>query len=789
MFDFISPDLLLWVAIVLVLALSAVVFLQNRQLAKQARNTALYLESMDVRDDLVCRSTGDHVLTYVNDAYCRYFGKSREEFLGTRFTDHVPEDNHKSLEDQWRQFRPEASVHEFDQRVRSADGGIRWVRWLDRATFDAHGNLTEIFALGRDITDLVQAREAERAGEQLLRQIIDLVPHMIFARDADGKTLMVNQATADLYDLPMEDIVGLPMGDVHHDPDELDRFLTGDRAVIESGERMVIPEQTFNATGGEPRILQTVKIPFEAPGTGAPAILGVSVDITDQKNAESRFSEIVELAPDAVISIDKDYRIILFNRGAETIFGYDAAEIIGQPIHILLPEHLRAGHGAKIDRFKRSPENSRRMNVRGKVFGRRKDGEEFAAEASIGKLKQGGDATFIVLLRDVSEREMWEEQLRHAQKMEAVGQLTGGVAHDFNNLLTIILGNLQLLQRRIDDGPKTEHMFDRAIAAAQRGGDLTHRLLAFSRRTPLDPKLTDLGQLIDDIVKLTTRTIGENITVNVSTDDDLWRVNIDRAQLQSAIMNLAINAAHAMPGGGDLRIETSNISIDPSLALQIGELDAGDFVQVSVIDNGSGMTPETVARAFDPFFTTKDVGEGSGLGLSMVHGFVQQSGGQVRILSEAGEGTTIELYLPRAVGDGVTEEDDAPRPLIEADGNETVLVVEDDSDVRHIAVNHLAEQGYKVIEAFDGPDALQKLQDHENIDVLFTDVMLPKGISGTELASTALRLRPDLKLLFCSGNAKIDVARDFGADGDYIFLSKPYLGADLAVALRNLIDG
>jgi PAS domain S-box-containing protein len=630
MFDFISPDLLLWVGIVLVLALSAVVFLQNRQIAKQARDAE---------------------------------------------------------------------------------------------------------------------QEAERAGEQQLRQIIDLVPHMIFARDADGKFVMANQAVADFYDATVDEIIGKPMADLHPNPDEIDRFAMSDRALIENGRRVEIPEQSFQGRTGDVRTVQTTKIPFKAPGTGQSAVLGISVDITEQKHAEASFGEIVKLAPDAVISIDKDYRIILFNRGAETIFGYDAADIVGQPIHVLLPEHLRAGHSALIDGFDRAPENSRKMNVRGKVFGRRKNGEEFAAEASIGKLKRGGEASFIVLLRDVSEREMWEDQLRHAQKMEAVGQLTGGVAHDFNNLLTIILGNLQLLQRRIDDGPKTDHLFDRAIAAAQRGGDLTHRLLAFSRRTPLDPKLTDLARLVDDIIKLTKRTIGENISVDVTSDDELWRVNIDRAQMQSAIMNLAINAAHAMPGGGDLRIETSNISIDPSLALQLGELDADDYVQISVIDNGVGMTPETAERAFDPFFTTKDVGEGSGLGLSMVHGFVQQSGGQVRILSEPGEGTTIDLYIPRAADDGAEEGDDAPRLSADVDGSETILVVEDDSDVRQIAVNHLAEQGYQVIEAADGPDALQQLQDHENIDVLFTDVAQRDQRHGTGVICVAPASGPQAVVL------------------------------------------
>ncbi len=636
--------------------------------------------------------------------------------------------------------------------------------------------------------ELAKRANAERRNIPQLRQIIDLVPHMIFARDAEGRFLMANRATADLYGAPVADLVGAPLENFHSNSDELNRFLMGDRALIERGERVFIPEQTFHTADGDTRILQTTKIPFEAPGTGEPAILGISVDITERKRAEEVFGEIVELAPDAIISIDAEHRIILFNRGAETIFGYGAAEVIGQPIHMLLPEQFRADHGAQIDSFDRSPINSRRMNARGKLAGRRKDGTNFAAEASIGKLQRGGDAAFIVLLRDVSERELWEEQLRRTQKMEAVGQLTGGVAHDFNNLLTIVLGNLQLLQRRTDGDPKTDRLIERAISAAQRGGDLTHRLLAFSRRSSLEPKSTDLAQQVDDIVKLTRRTIGENISIRVSSGDDLWPVHIDQAQLQGALMNLAINAAQAMPAGGELKFETSNISIDSSMAQSIGEINPGDYVQVSVIDNGAGMSSKVIERAFDPFFTTRETGEGSGLGLSMVYGFVKQSGGHAGILSKIGVGTNVTLYFPRAAAGELLEGRVASGFPAGDDGSETVLVVEDNPDVLQIAVSHLVGRGYNVIESSDGPDALQKLQDHREIDVLFTDVMLPNGLSGTELASAALRLRPELKLLFSSGNSKIDVERDFGAEGNYIFLPKPYLGDELAVALRNLID-
>jgi PAS domain S-box-containing protein len=649
------------------------------------------------------------------------------------------------------------------------------------------------------VTVFLQKRElakwvdAERRNVPQLRQIIDLVPHMIFARNAEGKFLMANQATADLYGVPVADLVGAPIENFHTNSDELNRFLMGDRALIERGERVFIPEQTFHTAVGETRTIQTTKIPFEAPGTGELAILGISVDITEQKRAEEVFGEIVKLAPEAIISINADHRITLFNRGAETIFGYGAAEVIGQPIHMLLPEQFRAGHGALIDGFGRALENSRRMNARGKLAGHRKDGTDFVAEASIGKLQPGGDAAFIVLLRDVSERELWEDQLRRTQKMEAVGQLTSGVAHDFNNLLTIVLGNLQLLQRRTDGDPKTDRLIERAIKAAQRGGDLTHRLLAFSRKSSLEPKPTDLAQQVDDTVKLTGRTVGENISISVSSGsvssgDDLWPVYVDQAQLQGALINLAINAAQAMPAGGEMKFETSNISIDSSMAQSIGEINPGDYVQISVIDNGAGMSPKVIERAFDPFFTTRQTGEGSGLGLSMVYGFVKQSGGHARILSEVGVGTNVTLYFPRAAAGDMAEDHVAGGSAAGDDGSETVLVVEDNPDVLLIAVSHLVGRGYNVIESADGPDALQQLQNHREIDVLFTDVMLPNGMSGTELASAALRLRPELKLLFSSGNAKIDVERDFGAEGNFIFLPKPYLGDELAVALRSLID-
>ncbi len=392
---------------------------------------------------------------------------------------------------------------------------------------------------------------------------------------------------------------------------------------------------------------------------------------------------------------------------------------------------------------------------------------------------------------DTTQRQRAEEQLRQAQKMEAVGQLTGGLAHDFNNLLTGIIGSLELLQARVTQGRLSaiEHYVLAAQGAARRAAALTHRLLAFSRRQTLDPKSTDVNRLIADMADLIRRTVGPAIHLDVVEAGSLWPTLIDPNQLENALLNLCINARDAMPSGGRITIETANKWLDERAA-QERDLPPGQYVSLCVSDTGTGMTPEVVARAFDPFFTTKPLGEGTGLGLSMIYGFARQSGGQVRIYSELGQGTTMSLYLPR---DHAVAEPDLPQANM-AGGDvqgagEVVLVIDDEATIRMLISEVLDEFGYASIEAADGPTGLKVLQSPAKIDLLITDVGLPGGINGRQVADAARLLRPELKILFITGYAENAVLGNGHLDPGMQVLTKPFGMDVLARRVRNLVEG
>jgi signal transduction histidine kinase len=393
---------------------------------------------------------------------------------------------------------------------------------------------------------------------------------------------------------------------------------------------------------------------------------------------------------------------------------------------------------------------------------------------------------------EVSERRRAEEALRQAQKMEGIGQLTGGVAHDFNNLLTIIVGSLETVRRQIKQGryaaANIEHLVDSAMRGAQRAASLTQRLLAFSRQQPLDPKPIDVSRLVTGMSDLLHRTIGEQISIETVMSAGLWRTNIDANQLEMAIINLAVNARDAMPNGGKLTIETSNVSLDEGYTADQAEVVPGQYVMLAVTDNGIGMTPETVAKAFEPFFTTKDIGHGTGLGLSQVYGFVKQSGGHVKIYSEIGFGTSVKIYLPRLYSNqSIPAAEPLPR-IAQGRDDETILAVEDDIDVRAHTCGILRELGYRVLEAAKGTDALEILKTHPEIDLLFTDVGLPGGMNGRQLGNVARQLNRKLKVLFTTGYARNAIVHEGRLDPGVQLITKPFTYAALSGKVRDMLD-
>jgi len=392
---------------------------------------------------------------------------------------------------------------------------------------------------------------------------------------------------------------------------------------------------------------------------------------------------------------------------------------------------------------------------------------------------------------EIRDRLQAEDALRQAQKMEAIGQLTGGVAHDFNNLLTVIMGGLDSIKREIEkesvvDVRRLSRMQALAFQAAERAATLTSRLLAFARRQPLAPKPINLNKLVGGLSDLLRRTLGETVAFETVMAAGLWLAHADPTELESALMNLAINARDAMPEGGKLTIETANVSLDENYVSTLVEpVPAGQYAMLAVSDSGEGMDKETVDRVFEPFFTTKKVGKGTGLGLSQVYGFVRQSGGHIRIYSEPGEGTTVKLYLPR---DTRTEVPVADPIASKADGGcETVLVVEDHEGLREYSVGVLRDLGYCVLEAPDGHVGLELLSKQPDVDLLFTDVVLP-GLNGRELADQALKLRPDLKVLFTTGYTRNAIVHNGRLDDDVSLITKPFTLEGLASKVRKLLD-
>jgi len=389
------------------------------------------------------------------------------------------------------------------------------------------------------------------------------------------------------------------------------------------------------------------------------------------------------------------------------------------------------------------------------------------------------------LIEAAATRDMLEDRLRQSQKMEALGQLTGGLAHDFNNMLAIIIGNLSLLKRRLERGEHAvERYAEQALKGADRAATLTHRLLAFARKQPLAPEAIACNRLIAAMSDLLRRSLGESIRIETMAAPDLWTTQADANQLENAILNLAVNARDAMPKGGRLIIETDNVHLDEAYAAQNPGVPAGQYVLVALTDSGSGMPPDVAAKAFDPFFTTKPVGQGTGLGLSQVYGFVRQSGGHVAIYSEPERGTTVRLYLPRHFGDAAEMERVTPTMLPEGSAREVILVVEDEDGVRDLAVEALRDLRYTVIHAEGAKDALQMLDTHPEIALLFTDVVMPE-VNGRELAEAVHQRRPDLPVLFTTGYTRNAIVHNGLVDADVQLLAKPYTLEQLALKVRQ----
>ncbi|CAN5555263.1 PAS domain-containing hybrid sensor histidine kinase/response regulator [soil metagenome] len=761
--------------------------------AKVAKGYLALVEA--AADGVILMDASGQVLNF-NSACEHLFGYEAKEVIGGDVNVLIPW-RHRQSEDP----EPDGPSREHSRNVASIGHEIFGQR-KDGSTFplefsvgeirDGDGDGTIFVGIVHDLSERNRANDALHDSERSLRLLVEgIVDYAIYMLDPQGHVTNWNKGAARIKQYAAEEVVGRHFGTFYLEEQRLsgepDRNLeTAKRDGSFSGEGWRLRKDGS-------RFWASVVIDSLRDDRGE--LIGyakITRDITEQRRAafreaSVRVNTIVQTVADGVIWIDSDGLIQMFNRACENLFGHRAEEVIGQNVKMLMPEPYNSEHDRYLRNYNRSGVK-KIIGIGREVMGRRKDGSTFPMELSVGEANQDGEAIFVGIIHDLTERKRTEEQLVQAQKMEIVGQLSGGIAHDFNNLLTVIVGNAELLSEQLKMRRDLRQLSDDIGRAADRGAELTQRLLAFSRQQILRPVDVDCNKLLDGVHKMLRRTVREDIEINTMFEPDLAMAVADAGQLESAVLNLAVNAKDAMPRGGRLTISTANASLDDHYQRLHPEVAPGDYVLIAVTDDGEGMPKEVIDRAFEPFFTTKDVGKGSGLGLSMVYGFVKQSSGHVSIYSEPGLGTTVRVYLPQAVskvprsGDPLQLEEAAlPR------GSETVLVVEDDPFVRSYAVMRLQSLGYSVVAAVNGANALEKLRTELKIDVLFTDIAMPGGINGWELSERAQRVRPGLPVLLTSGYALETLARHGQHKEGYMVLTKPYRKADLARRLREVI--
>lgn len=511
------------------------------------------------------------------------------------------------------------------------------------------------------------------------------------------------------------------------------------------------------------------------------------------RDSQERLESIISSAMDAIITVNDRQQIVVFNRAAEQIFRCPPEQALGQSLEKFIPEKFREVHRQHVQRFGDTGVTTRSLYSPGTLMGLRANGEEFPVEATISQVKTASERLYTVIVRDVSARKRSEDELRHAQKMEAVGHLAGGIAHEFNNYLGIIMGYSDLLAQDENQNESVRLTVSEINTATQKAASLTRQLLAFSRKQILEPSVLDLNASILETHKLLHRLIPANIDITPVLQPNLGRVKADPAQIQHILINLAVNARDAMPQGGKISIETANVELDEEFASRNPDVRAGDYVMFSVTDTGQGIDRETLARIFEPFFTTKKDGKGTGLGLSTTYGIVKQSSGHISVASVLGRGTTFRIYLPRVSGDSVAA---SPSGQVQANelrlesatpNVETILLVEDESALRRLMRTKLESQGYKILEAKDGADALSICQQESGIDLMVSDLAMP-GMTGLELKDKVAALRPNMKFLLISGYTKDVVGSPQQIMPFGEFLEKPFLPGDLLRRVRELLN-
>ena len=659
---------------------------------------------------------------------------------------------------------------------------------LDRST----GEMTEI-ANGRgadvsvgsstEASGRVQQTSARQASDARLDATLANIPHGLCMFDNERRLRLSNSRYAEMYGLPPRLLIpGTPLESIIAYRHEIGNAPV-DFPAYASHEGIAFEREGNSHFEFKLQDGRTIRINHLVLADGG--YVATHEDVTAAVRSEDRFRTIFNAVSEGIFILDATTGAFMeVNEPGCQMLGYRADEMIDRDLRMLSSGIPPYTPDAALERLRKAAASG--MPERFAWQSKARDGRIFPVDISMRFASIGGRGVVLAVVRDLTDREFIEAQLRHAQKMESIGNLTGGMAHDFNNLLGVIIGNLDLLAERPSPDPDAEELAREALDAALRGADLTQRLLAFARRQPLQPQRVDLNELAERINKLLSRTVGENVEIKLDLGNGIWPVVVDPAQLEASLVNIVNNARDAMPRGGLVRIATSNRHLDEDYASQHPELISGDYALIEVSDTGAGMPPDVAQRIFEPFFTTKEQGKGTGLGLSMVFGFMKQSGGHLNVYTEQGAGTTIRLYLPRPVATAeAIEAESTPSP--ELGGCETILAVEDNPGLRRVVSRQIQELGYRLLEAQDGPTAL-KILESETVDLVFTDVVMPGGMSGYDLAHSVHARWPAMKVVLTSGFPEPKLGNG-GPPLKMRLLTKPYRKADLARAIREALDG
>jgi len=644
-----------------------------------------------------------------------------------------------------------------------------------------------------DVTVLKALQSEIQNARRFAERVVNTVREPLLVLDGDLQVVSASKSFHRVFATTDKDLIGenlFKMQGARWNIPQLRKLL---ERILPDETTVEAFEVTTDMSDSGPRHLVLNARQIEGGKDGDDLILLAIEDISAIRQAvqsvvdrEARLSAILQSAPEAIITVDEHGIIASFSPAAEAMFGYAAKEILGQNVNVLMPEPDRSAHDGYMDHYLKTGEKKiigkgREMNAL------RKDQTIVPIRLMVSELELDGERQFLGILHDLTEDKKRLSQLQRAQKMEAVGQLTGGLAHDFNNLLTVVIGNLELLDMQIED-ERQKRLLNEALEASSLGASLTSQLLSFSKSQALAPEPVALNDLVETMQPLLKRTLSKKIRVKTELAENLNQTTADPGKVESAILNMAINARDAMPDGGTLTIETRNTVLDEDYAATQIDVDAGPYVALSVTDTGTGMKPDVLEKVFEPFFSTKEPGRGSGLGLSMIYGFAKQSGGHVAIYSEVGRGTTVNLFLP-ATSQEQTASSDTEEEEISASKSEQILVVEDDPMVRRLTATRLDKLGYRVLVASDGPQAMETLKDNAAVDLVLSDIIMPGGMTGFDVADQALSINPKLKILLATGYAKGAVSQNGEANRqDYRILRKPYGLNELAKALRDLLD-